>query len=134
MKTDKNDKSIILYDGECIICNKSIRFIHSRDNNNVFSYIPLNSAVGLKQLQNLGKEDYNKIMDLNTLILIHNKKIYIKFTATLKILGKLNGFWKLLSFLLLVPPILRDPIYSIIAHNRYKFDIDGRYCVTAPKK
>ncbi|MGA2668288.1 MAG: DUF393 domain-containing protein [Ignavibacteria bacterium] len=134
MNTNKKDKSIILYDGECIICNKSIRFIHSRDYNNVFSYIPLNSADGLKQLQNLGKDDYNKIMDLNTLILIQNKKIYIKSTATLKILGKLNGFWKLLRFVLLIPPFIRDPIYSTIAHNRYKFEKDGRYCVTAPKK
>lgn len=54
-------------------------------------------------------------------ILLKNGKVYQRSTAALIVAGQLNGGWRLLYPLLIIPPFLRDPLYELIARNRYKW-------------
>ena len=113
----QNKNLIILFDGFCNLCSKSVQFIIRRDPKAHFRFSSLQSETG----KNLLKEYQLKGDQPDSVILIENGKVFDKSTAALRICRKLNNGWPLLSVFLLVPPFFRDYIYSWIAHNRYRW-------------
>ncbi len=109
-------ESVVLFDGECHFCNKSVQFIIKRDKGAVFSFASLQGPVGRK----LGKM-YNYLPSLDSFILIEQGRLYDESTAALRVVKQLNGFWKLLYIGILIPKAFRDPIYRWIARNRTKW-------------
>ncbi|MCU7667382.1 thiol-disulfide oxidoreductase DCC family protein [Bacillus thuringiensis] len=109
-------EKIILFDGECNVCDRSVQFIIKRDPIGLFKFASMQSDIG-KELLN----KYNAPNDLSSLVLIENNNCYLKSSAALRVSKNLKGAWKLLYFLLVVPKPLRDYFYSIIAKNRYKW-------------
>jgi len=109
--------NIVLFDGECNLCNKTVRFIIRRDPKAKFRFASVQSESGqllLKQLS-LPIDRYDSI------VYICDDKFYLKSTAVLTILSKLGSGWQLLSFLIIFPLFLRDKVYDFIAKWRYKW-------------
>ncbi|PFJ42796.1 thiol-disulfide oxidoreductase DCC family protein [Bacillus thuringiensis] len=111
-----NTERIVLFDGECNFCDRSVQFIIKRDPIGLFKFASLQSDIG-KELLN----KYNAPNDLSSFVLIENNNCYLKSSAALRVSKNLKGAWKLFYFLLVVPKPLRDYFYSIIAKNRYKW-------------
>ena len=111
------EKGIILFDGICNFCNSSVNFIIDRDKNDYFRFASLQSEKGKDILDRHGLDSNN----LTTLILAEGGKYYIKSSAALRIAGRLKFPWNLSIIFLVLPPFLRNPIYDIIARNRYKW-------------
>ena len=111
------DKNLIFYDGDCMLCNKTIHFILKRDELNSFKFSSLHSDFARLYLKNL-----NVIIgdDFTTIYLIEDGKLYSKSTAILKIGKKLSNLGLLSRILLMIPKFIRDSIYSIISNNRNK--------------
>lgn len=105
---------IVLFDGVCNLCNSSVQFIIKKDPKGYFKFASLQSEVGYDLLTQYG---LNQNMD--SIVLIENKTIYMRSTAALRICMKLHGFWKFLAIFLIVPPSIRDFLYKIVANNRY---------------
>ncbi|MDN3203050.1 thiol-disulfide oxidoreductase DCC family protein [Algoriphagus sediminis] len=111
------EKSIILFDGVCNLCNSSIDFIIQRDKNDKFLVGPLQEKLGGELTKKFDiPEDY-----LDSLVLIENDQIFFKSTAALKIARNLSGGWPAFYPLIYLPKVLRDPVYDWIARNRYKW-------------
>ncbi|MFS0614848.1 thiol-disulfide oxidoreductase DCC family protein [Lederbergia ruris] len=108
--------AIILFDGECNLCNSSVQFIIKHDPLAYFRFSSIQGAEGKKLLAQYGEAD-----DLNSVILIENGKLYRKSTAVLRICRHLTGFWKLVYFLIIVPVPIRNLFYNFIANHRYKW-------------
>lgn len=109
---------ILLYDGDCGLCHRSVRFLYKRDTKHQFTFVPLHSELG-KQLSSKRAIDTNKI---DSIILIEqNVAYFIKSRAILKSLNALGGLWKLSYPLLLIPNCLGDFIYDLIAKYRSKW-------------
>lgn len=107
---------IILFDGVCNLCNSSVNFIINRDRTDYFKFGALQSEEGTALLKK-----YHLNTDVfDTLILIENDRIYTRSTAALRIAKKLSGFWPLFYIFIIIPKILRDPIYKVVSNNRYK--------------
>jgi predicted DCC family thiol-disulfide oxidoreductase YuxK len=111
------DKGIILFDGVCNFCNSSVNFIIDRDKNDYFRFASLQSEHGKEILNKFGFDSTN----LTTIILAEREKYYNKSTAALRIAGRLRFPWNCFKIFLLIPPFIRNPIYDIIARNRYKW-------------
>jgi len=109
-------KKIILFDGECNLCNGSVQFIIKRDHQNVFQFASLQSKTGMK----LKNKHYIK-KEIDSIILIEGDRIYTESTAALRITRELTGFWKLLFVFWIIPYPLRNSVYRFIARNRYKW-------------
>jgi len=110
-------KKIILFDGYCLLCSKSMKFILRRDNKNRFLFVPSQSKLG---------QEISGYFNLNgkvneSVILIDNGVIFENSTAVLKIIKKLGGLLPLFYILILLPEKLRDYFYSIISNNRYEW-------------
>jgi predicted DCC family thiol-disulfide oxidoreductase YuxK len=57
----------------------------------------------------------------NAVVLYMNGQWYFQSTATLKICAKLSFPFNVLTVFGVIPAILRDPIYNLIARNRYRW-------------
>jgi predicted DCC family thiol-disulfide oxidoreductase YuxK len=115
---------IILFDGICNFCNSTVNFVLKRDKNNIFKFSPIQSDAGQKFLKEILKqENYKKNgqLDFDTIILLENRKYYTHSTAVLQIIKKLNGIWKLFYVMIIIPPPVRDFVYSFVSKNRYKW-------------
>ena len=111
------DQPIILFDGVCNLCNGAVQFIIRHDKKNTFMFTSLQSETGQKLLA-----QYNLPLDeLNSFILIENNKAYTRSTGALKVAKKLNGIFPMLYSFIIIPKILRDSIYDLVARNRYKW-------------
>ncbi len=112
----KLDKPILLFDGVCNFCNSSVNFIVDRNSKKNILFSSLQSQTGQQLLEkfNLPKDNFN------SLVLVDGDNYYTKSTAALKIAEYLDGNWKFLSILKIIPKFIRDFGYDFIAKNRYK--------------
>lgn len=108
---------IILFDGVCILCSKLVRFVIDRDAAKRFKFSPLQSHTARQLLI----EQKNELPELNSIVLIYKGKAYYKSSAALRIAGALDGPWRALVILLIVPRILRDAVYDYVGNRRYRW-------------
>jgi predicted DCC family thiol-disulfide oxidoreductase YuxK len=114
------DDDVILYDGVCIFCSRWIRFIATRDCDQRFRFTAIQSAYGTRLAQTFGIDPD----DPDTNAVVHGGIAYFKSDAALTVLSNLPGWgWTRLFFV--VPRPLRDQVYNLVAHNRYR--IFGKY-------
>lgn len=107
---------IILFDGVCNLCNRSVQFIIKRDPKGYFKFASLQGETGLELLKRYGLNS-----NINSFVLIEDEKIHLESTAALRVCSKLNSGWKALACFLIIPRPIRDFFYKIIANNRYKW-------------
>ena len=111
------EKSIILFDGVCNLCNNAVNFVINHDKKINFLFASLQSPFGEKFLT-----DHNINGEINnSFILLQGEKIFNRSTAALRVAKKLDGLWPLLYALIIVPRMIRDSIYTFVANNRYKW-------------
>ncbi len=108
---------IILFDGICVLCASSVRFIIKHDKAGLFKFTQAQSDIG-KQIQS---EQSLDAMASGTMILIKEGKAYCKSDAALEIARDLNGLWKALILFKLVPRCLRNALYDFVARKRYRW-------------
>lgn len=111
------NKSIILFDGVCNLCNKSVQFIIKHDHKKQFLFVSLQSDAAVKLLLQLN----GKNSKLNSIVVTDGDFIYKKSNAILYIFKKLGGFWKLFYFFKIIPKGIRDYLYDFVAKYRYKW-------------
>lgn len=116
--TDSNTLSpLIIYDGICHLCNRSVNFILKQDRKKIFCFTPFQSSFA----SNLLKDNSIDINAMETVILFIDGKFYTRSDAALKIALLLGGKWILFYPLYIFPKFIRNGFYNIIARNRYKW-------------
>jgi predicted DCC family thiol-disulfide oxidoreductase YuxK len=116
--------NIILFDGECNFCDRSVQFIIKRDKQALYKFASIQSDVGQLILKK-----HNVPKNIDSLILIEHTVCFYKSTAALRICKNLNGGWKFLSNLLIFPKPIRDYCYDVIAKNRYRWFGKKDHCI-----
>ncbi|OUV76196.1 MAG: hypothetical protein CBC83_00860 [Flavobacteriales bacterium TMED123] len=123
------NKEIILFDGDCNLCNNYMNLIIRYDQKDNFRFATIKSQIG----QNIIK-DFNLIkIQEDTILLIKKKSIYTKSDAVIRILSCLQFPINVLSLISLIPRFIRDYFYDIIAKNRKKF-FKTKECLLPNKK
>lgn len=117
MKNISTDKPILLFDGVCNLCNRSIQFIIQRDPESKIRFAALQSDVG----QYFIKKHHLQTDELKTIILIERERYYTRSTAALRVARYMNRAWPLAYGFLIVPPFIRNSVYNWIANNRYRW-------------
>lgn len=107
---------VVLFDGVCNFCDKSVQFIADRDHRNVFRFASLQS-----EATELLRTKYAIPTNIDTVCLIHNGRLYTHSSAVLRIALHLGALWPLLAVFLVIPRFLRDAWYGVIARSRYRF-------------
>jgi predicted DCC family thiol-disulfide oxidoreductase YuxK len=105
------NSDIVFFDGVCNLCNAFVDFVIRRNSDLRFS-----SLQGQTAAKTLPPQLVN---DLPSVVLKHGDQVFTESTAALKILVQLNGLWFLMGVFLIVPKLLRDPVYRWIGRHRY---------------
>lgn len=107
---------ILLFDGVCNLCNRTVQFVIKRDSKTKFCFASLQSDFGQTLLKRFGLP----LDDFDSFVLIKGNKYYLRSTAVLYVLKELGWIWKLLYAFIIFPRPIRDYVYSLIARSRYK--------------
>ncbi len=108
---------VLLFDGVCVLCSRLVQFMAKRDKKSQFRFIALQSASGKSLLTQYGlPEDF-----IESVVYISNGRLHLKSSAILYMLKDMGGVWRLPFIFMAFPRFIRDPVYDIIAHSRYKF-------------
>jgi predicted DCC family thiol-disulfide oxidoreductase YuxK len=141
---------ILLYDGVCGFCNRTVQFVLRRDRAAIFRFAALQSPFAARVLARHGTNP----ADLDTFYVVLNyesgentarhevqesevresetheskadESLLSRSDAIVFTLGELGGPWRFAATMLsLVPRFLRDWGYNLVARTRYR--IFGRY-------
>ena len=113
------DKTLILFDGICNLCNSSVLYVIKNDTKNKFVFAPLQSELGA-YIINTFNIDTSKT-DSILLYKPHIKQVYAKSSAALQIAKSLSFPNNLATVFFIIPNFIRDWVYNYIAKNRYKW-------------
>ena len=115
------DKTIVIYDGTCKLCSKSVHFLEMSDHPLKFNIIPSSAPVSDELLESY---HISKNMVENSVIVIENGQAYTKSNAVIKALQRKGGVWQIFGFFMLLPVSFRDTLYNLIARKRRKLHAD----------
>jgi predicted DCC family thiol-disulfide oxidoreductase YuxK len=120
MKTP-SDRSIILFDGVCNLCNGFVNFVIDRDPDGVFRFAALQSEAGRQLVRDHGavSSTGGEVALLQSVILIEDGTLYRRSTAALRIARHLTPPWPLLYAFIVVPKAIRNAVYDQIAARRH---------------
>ncbi|QKE71615.1 DUF393 domain-containing protein [Arthrobacter citreus] len=123
------DNPVILFDGECILCNGAVQFIIKHDRKGYFHFAALQSPFGEKLIL-----EHPELSSIDSIILIQNGKIKYESSAALRIAKHLDGWPKLCFVFIMIPKPIRNFFYRLIAKNRYKFFGKNETCMIPSKE
>jgi predicted DCC family thiol-disulfide oxidoreductase YuxK len=106
---------IILFDGVCNFCNRTVNIILKFDQDVHFQFAPSQSTAGINILHQFKLDQKTSA----SVILIDNEKVYTKTDAVIQIATHLKGWPRLFSFIKFIPRPIRDFAYDLVAKNRY---------------
>ncbi len=115
MSTAAPKGGIVLFDGVCNLCNGIVRFVIARDPHGRFRFAALQSDAGRRVIAAAGVT--GPLPD--SIILVHEGRVHVRSGAALRIAKGLRFPWPLMFIAIIVPPILRDWVYDLIARRRY---------------
>jgi predicted DCC family thiol-disulfide oxidoreductase YuxK len=117
-------KHILLFDDECILCNRLVLFVIRMDKDEKFRFAALRSESG----QRLLFSNHLSVTDLNTVVYIQNGNCFTRSTAVIQLLTGLGGFWKVFRLFKYIPVQFRDFIYTLVAENRHRIFGKNKNC------
>lgn len=104
---------IVYFDGVCGLCNRAVDFLIRRDRRGVLRFAPLQGETAQARLGTRPDDAFD------TIVLEHQGRRFDKSDAALRICGHLGGYLRVLSWARILPRFLRDPLYNLVASNRY---------------
>lgn len=112
----RNHFPLILYDGQCALCNGFVKIILQLDRKNQFYFAALQTEIG-KYYLGLNQIDSST----DSIVLINNDKAFIYDDAAFIIAALLGFPANLLLIGKILPKSMRRKTYLWVASNRYKW-------------
>ena len=113
-----DDRPVIVFDGQCVLCSWFAQFILRNDHRAHFRLLAAQSELGDALYRHFGLDPVH----YETYVLLQDGKAYFRSEASLRILDGLGVPWSVLAASArLVPSALRDAVYNVIARNRLRW-------------
>lgn len=107
---------IIVFDAMCVLCSYNAQFILKYDKDHYFKLASMQGTVGSALYQKFDMDPN----DPDTLIIVDGDDIKTDSDAVIFIYSKLGWPWRIMALFSIIPRSIRDPIYRLIARNRYR--------------
>jgi predicted DCC family thiol-disulfide oxidoreductase YuxK len=114
--------AVVLFDGVCNFCDRTVNFIIEHDKERYFKFAPLQSETGLRLACEHGLASATN--DIDSIILVEDGTAFTHSTAALRIAKHLGSPWSWLAAFTIIPAFIRDPLYKLFA--RYRYSLFGR--------
>lgn len=120
-----SDQDLIVFDGACVFCSGFARFLARHDRKRRFLFVTAQSEPGRLLYARHGLDA--DLMETN--IVIVSGRPYVRLRAFAAAMAALGWPWAAMAPLGWIPGAISDPLYDLVARNRYRF---GRQACPAP--
>jgi predicted DCC family thiol-disulfide oxidoreductase YuxK len=115
---------MLVYDGECGFCARSVQFILGHEQRHDLLFVPRDSELG----KDLRRQFHLEAVE--SMLWIADGKAAIESDATLNAAKYLGGIWAMLATIgWLVPAFLRNLVYRFVARNRRRISGSATACL-----
>ncbi len=109
------DAPLCLFDGVCVLCNGTVRFILRHESGPTLRFCAVQSAAGQALLGRLGLGTMPE-----TFLLVEQGMVFARSAAAFRLAAHLQAPWRWARVLSILPRPLTDWLYDRIARNRYR--------------
>ncbi|WP_404403954.1 thiol-disulfide oxidoreductase DCC family protein [Pelagibacterium halotolerans] len=110
------ERPIIVFDAQCVLCSANAHFVLKHDKAGHFYLASMQGEVGAKLYRKLGIDP----SDPETMVVVDGDSALRNSDAVLAIYAELGWPWRAMSIFRVVPRVVRDAIYRLVARNRYR--------------
>ncbi len=113
---------VLLYDGECGLCNAAVRLLLRLDRRARLRFAPLqgNNAQTYLCSSGLPSRDFDSMIFVPDWVRRAEVPPLFRTNAALAALRAMGGIWRSASVLRIIPASVRDAFYRVIARFRYR--------------
>lgn len=122
-------KDIIIFDGECNLCNGVVGWLLKFAPQELFSFVPFQSPYG----QQLLEENGFPTQQLDTVILIDGSGLHTHSDGFLRVVSKIPKWQRVAALLAFIPRMIRDTIYKTASKHRVKWFGTSNSCTISLK-
>src|SRR5262245_61654778 len=108
--------AIMIFDGVCVLCERSVQFILAHESAPTIRFVPLQSPAGARMMREHGFS----AEDAKTFVLVVDGRSYVRSEAAIRVARYLRRPWSMLGIVRVFPRGLRDWAYNLVARNRYR--------------
>jgi predicted DCC family thiol-disulfide oxidoreductase YuxK len=109
-------EGVVLFDGYCHLCDRSVQFVLDHDRRRVFRFAASQTPGARPFLARTGLGEAP-----GTIVFVERDGWSVRSTAAIRMARRLGFPWTLATAALIVPAPLRDVVYRIIARNRLRW-------------
>lgn len=106
---------IILFDGTCAFCDRTVRLLNRLDRRDRLRYAPLESDAAVYLFQT-----YHVPESVDSIVLIYEGKARVQSAAAIAVCRLLGFPWSLAAAVWIIPRPIRDAAYRFVARHRYR--------------
>lgn len=114
---DRAEPPLIVFDGHCLLCSANARFVLRHDSARRFRLTTAQGDTGRASQRRFGLDPEA----LETILVVQDGRALVRSDAVLAIAAGLGWPWRGFALFRLVPRVLRDPLYGLVARNRYRW-------------
>jgi predicted DCC family thiol-disulfide oxidoreductase YuxK len=112
---------LLLYDGVCGLCSRVLQFVLEHDRRGVFSFAPLQGEIGRSMVSRWGGDpDQLTTFYVCAGYRTTSPRVLARSDAALFIAGEIGWPWKAFVAARVLPKMLRDAAYDLVAKTRYR--------------
>lgn len=133
MTQTKASHPVLLYDGLCGFCNKSVQHILNHDKRKTLHFAALQGDYGKSILTRHPElTGVDSLVFVQPLDFAYLEEVFVRSDAALRVARYLGGLWKLALAAYIIPRPVRDFLYDQFAKRRYRWF--GKYdtCLLPP--
>ena len=108
-------RSLFVFDHHCVLCGTGVGFIMKHDTRRAIAFTSAQHGVGEALCRHYGI-DWDE-----SFLFIHEGRPYVKFDGYFAVAKTMGGLWHLPRIFRVVPDFILNPLYDLVARNRYKW-------------
>jgi predicted DCC family thiol-disulfide oxidoreductase YuxK len=112
-------RHLILFDGMCGLCSRTVQFVLIRDRAGLFAFAPLQSEMVQRFAIATGSETLGTFIVVEHFGTAH-ERVLMRSAAALFVGRTLGWPWSMSAALSFLPAALLDRMYDVVASNRYR--------------
>jgi predicted DCC family thiol-disulfide oxidoreductase YuxK len=114
---------MLVYDGECGFCSRSIQFILRHERNRELLFVTRQSELGIRLRRQYGLES------MESMLWIEDGNVLTESNAVLRIASYVGGWCRIAAIASLIPLKFRNWAYRLVARNRHRFARNSGQCL-----
>lgn len=122
---------VLLYDGTCSLCDRSVQFILRHERRHTLRFAALESPFGARVLAR-----HPALHDVDSVVWFEpamgGEGVFVRSAAALRAARYLGGPWRLVALARAIPRPLRDWAYDLVARHRHWVFGRTERCVVPP--